>query len=384
MVLLACGRPEAPARADSSGATRAPPGPPDLVVDCNGGADERTIQAAIDAAPDPGRIEVRPCTYRERLDYRGKSLWIGSTDGPAATVLDAGDAGVAVRAVSGEGPGTALVGFEVRDAIDTAVEVDLASLRVEDVILRSSRTSVTLRNRGGALVLVGVRVEDTNTSSSHVIELDRGSLVLRDVTVACGQGDGLDLGHGTIQIDDTSVACDGADALELEHTTGWVQRSNLLGDVDILSEERHPDDLVALRNTVVVGDVDVTFGAFLLRNSLLLRGTLTLTDPDAATLENNVFSGANCAVDTNVAAVTARYNDFWQTRSVCGQPSIVGTDGNVAVDPRFVDAARGDFHLRANSALIDAGVPDDDYDDLDGSRSDLGVFSGRFTQDGGW
>jgi hypothetical protein len=44
----------------------------------------------------------------------------------------------------------------------------------------------------------------------------------------------------------------------------------------------------------------------------------------------------------------------------------------------------GDLHLQGGSPLVDAGVPEAAYDDVDGTRNDIGVYGGRFTQDGGW
>ena len=383
--LVACGRPGEPGTDRPGELGRAPPGPPDLVVDCNGGADARTIQAAIDAAPEVGSIEVRPCTYRERIDFRGKSLWIWSTAGSASTVLNAGNGGVAVRATGGEGPGTALVGFQVRDAYGSAVLVDLSALRLQDVVFRSNRTTSTVDVEGGVLVLVGVRLDDTNTSSSHAIEMHRGSLVMRDVAVRCGSGDGIRAEHGEIQLDGVSLDCDGSQTLDLEHTIGWITRSKLRGDVAILSEERHPDDTVGFRNSALMGEVSVQYGSFALRNSALFQGTLTLRDLGTATLESTVFTGANCAIDTDAGGGVVRYNDFWQTASTCkGLPSVVGTDGNVAVAPDFVNPSAGDLHLRPTSGLRNAGLPDAEFDDLDGSRNDIGIYGGKFTQDGGW
>lgn len=37
----------------------------------------------------------------------------------------------------------------------------------------------------------------------------------------------------------------------------------------------------------------------------------------------------------------------------CGTPT--GTNGNISIDPMFVDAAAGDYHLLAGSPNIDAG-----------------------------
>jgi len=47
-------------------------------------------------------------------------------------------------------------------------------------------------------------------------------------------------------------------------------------------------------------------------------------------------------------------------------------DGNIDVDPVFVDTANGNYHLLASSQLINAGHPDST--DSDGSRADIGAY----------
>jgi len=46
--------------------------------------------------------------------------------------------------------------------------------------------------------------------------------------------------------------------------------------------------------------------------------------------------------------------------------------GNIDVDPMFVDTANGDYHLLADSRLIDAGHPDST--DADGTIADMGAY----------
>ena len=57
--------------------------------------------------------------------------------------------------------------------------------------------------------------------------------------------------------------------------------------------------------------------------------------------------------------------------------------GSVISDPKFTDLANGDYSLASNSPCIDAGPPDPQYNDRDGSRNDIGMFGGHnFIPDG--
>jgi hypothetical protein len=59
----------------------------------------------------------------------------------------------------------------------------------------------------------------------------------------------------------------------------------------------------------------------------------------------------------------------------------MGENGNVSIDPLFMDPEHGDFRLRASSPAVDAGCSADTVFDPDGSRQDIGAYGGEL---GSW
>jgi hypothetical protein len=73
-----------------------------------------TIQAAINAATTGDIIVVAPSTYFETIDFLGKGITLRSSGGPLVTIIDGqGVNGSVVQCVNGEGPDTVLEGFTI-------------------------------------------------------------------------------------------------------------------------------------------------------------------------------------------------------------------------------------------------------------------------------
>lgn len=81
--------------------------------------DYQTIQEAIDAAADGDTITVRPGTYTETIDFKGKALHIMGKEGPARTVIDGNASGSVVNFINGETANAVLEGFTITNGTGT-------------------------------------------------------------------------------------------------------------------------------------------------------------------------------------------------------------------------------------------------------------------------
>lgn len=59
-----------------------------------------------------------------------------------------------------------------------------------------------------------------------------------------------------------------------------------------------------------------------------------------------------------------------------GDGDFRGVNGNISMDPLFMNPENGDFRLQPDSPCIDAGNPNPIYDDPDGSINDMGAYGG--------
>jgi hypothetical protein len=86
-----------------------------ITVDDDAPADYSIIQDAINFASDGDEIEVRPGTYYEAINFKGKAVRLYSRDGSAVTIIDAGLNSSVVDCNSGEDANTILEGFTITD-----------------------------------------------------------------------------------------------------------------------------------------------------------------------------------------------------------------------------------------------------------------------------
>jgi hypothetical protein len=119
-------------------------------------------------------------------------------------------------------------------------------------------------------------------------------------------------------------------------------------------------DLRILNNTIVENTTRVA--------ATTTGGFQGISGANAQVWNNILLNNTNKSLTVSATTLSTRYNDY----DVWSGPTLEADDGNVSVDPKFVDAADGDFHLRGNSPLLDVTPFTTVSPDVEGNPTPLG------------
>lgn len=356
-------------------------------VDCHGGADFADIRSAIAAASSGDEIAVAPCAYYGSLDFEGKSLAIVGTD-PATTIVYASPGTSVLKATHGEGRATRVQAITLTggggDAETPGVEVSFSSLVLRNVHLTGNMGMAALYSRSGH-VLIDQSVIENNTSSLGIlIQARRGEIVIQDSTVRCGTVPvGYQAEHGAALVDGATFECENGRSIEIFHAQSRIQRSVLAGQLYV-ENEGNDDEYTVVKGTVLASGASVLYSGLVLENVVATGGLIA--SGSTLSFTSSVVTGQTCAITASGSTVSTSYSVFWDNVSNgCGFTDPLTRDStSKAVDPGFVSAPSGDFHLATGSALIDEGPSASSANDPDGSRNDIGAYGGHFSLGGGW
>ena len=135
-------------------------------------------------------------------------------------------------------------------------------------------------------------------------------------------------------------------------------------------------------------------GHTIIKNNIIMVGVVGINiDYGYLTIINNVISASNSAgilmineYDSNIeknnillsdsggcyANPSLSYNNVWKTKYL--DPALL--TNNIAVDPQFVNKDILDFRLLSGSLCKNAGDPNPIYNNVDGTRNDIGAYGG--------
>jgi hypothetical protein len=145
--------------------------------------DYPTIQAAIDAAVNGDTVTVAPGTYIENINFHGKAITVASAQGPSQTVIDGGALDSVAMFTSGEGSGSVLNGFTLRNGrsdFNTPGFGDGGGIRIKS-------SSPTIRNN---VITANVACNGLGISVGFGSPLIQANTITANVRQGCSGGTG--------------------------------------------------------------------------------------------------------------------------------------------------------------------------------------------------
>ncbi|MBT4407658.1 MAG: hypothetical protein HOC79_07290, partial [Euryarchaeota archaeon] len=331
------------------------------------------IQTAINATTDGDTVSVAAGTYVENINFNGKNIVVLG-ENMETTIIDGNQAGRVVTFENGEGETAVLSGFTIQNGYlytdglnGGGVSISNASPTLKNLIVKNC----TAFYGGGIFVSYSSSLLDSikvfnNTSQSNGggVYLDYSNAVLNNVsiynntTVSGGHAAGLFINN---DYQDTSspkiiqsliegnTADYGAGAIYMDACNPIFYKTNIINNVGGWQSIANPGGVF------VTGTSNASFTNCIIQDN---SDDEIEIDPNGnpsfvSIYYSNVEGGQDSIVTNDNGTVT------WG-------------DGNIDVDPMFVDTANGNYHLLATSQLINAGHPDSL--DSDGSRADMGAY----------
>ena len=319
------------------------------------------IQVCIDAVTGGDGCVVAPGTYFENINFLGKAITLRSSEGPEATTIDAGGSGSVVTCNSGEGPDTVLDGFTITGGQGSGMRNFNSSPTVMNCTFSGNADDLAggMNNFGSSPTLTDCMFSGNNGRGMFN---EHSSPTLTRCTFSSNIGGGMSniFSSSPTLIDCTfngNSATRGGGMFNCCSSTMinciFSGNSATMRGGAIFNSSSSPTVI----NCTFVGNLAGEDGGAIYNGGIYSQG-------GGPTLTNCVLwdNGPNEIVDSGGSSTTVRYSDVQS-----GWPG----EGNIDLDPLFVDSIGEDLHLSTNSPCIDAGdntaVPEGIVTDLDGN-----------------
>jgi len=393
-------------------------------------SDHPTIQDAIDAASSGDTVCVEAGTWYETIDFAGKDLRLIGAYGAEATVIDADGSGTVVRFVNGEGPDAELRGFTVTGGVCTdfdcypegggGVLVQGAAPTLVQLVIEGNEVfdnhgsmgAGVLAFDGADLTLIDVVIRDNRATCYHWDDPSYGAgLYLADssawlerVTITGNygmgyptNGNGLYARNSDLVMANVAVVDNVGPAYKGAGLGVLLYGSSLYG-VNVIVAGHQPAHSgmtwglgvyanmshLGLQNATIHGNIgggDGSAGAGLVLwdstatlVNTAITGNITMDTSDPTTRGDGLHLSGGWVELRHCVLFDNGSTDVW------GLDDPVGTEGNISVEPGYVDVSAADpldwdLSLAPGSQLVDAGSAD--TQDADGGPADIGAYGGR-------
>ena len=274
--------------------------------------DYTTIQGALDIAAAGDVVRVSPGTYQENLDFKQKDVDLVGTAGAEATIIDAA-LGTGVKI----GPGGSITGFTIRNA----------------------------RASFGA----GMVVKGLNSYIAFNIFEDNAQ-------TSGGYGAAIGMNTASPVIESNVFRRNTADSQHLSGVIGFVNGSSPY----IANNIFYDNPCRAINVTIPTSAAPVIVNNTIVRNKTGIRINRQVNAINQI-FRNNIIVANDTGLE--VENGTEANNPVWENNLVSGNgtdyltiSNQTGINGNISLDPLFVDPSNNNFHLKLDSPAIDAGT----------------------------
>ena len=366
-------------------------------------ADQPTIQAGINAASNGDTVLVAPGTYTENINFMGKAITVTSSAGAETTIIDGGNTAPVATFSSSEGPMSVLSHFTLQNGTATfnsqdaggGVYIDGSSPTIaNDIIQKNSACN----DGGGIGVSFGSPIIKDNIIKNNlqsgceggpggggIAVLGAGSTQIIgnriQNNVWAGNGGGITLfAAGTPTLIDNIISSNSSDGGQgggmyiVNESNALIVQNLFYGNTGSQGGAIYllvPDDNGApiLVNNTIVGGSGATQGS-----AVWVGGFDNLVQ-----FFNNLMIGlpgqnaVDCDSTYSSQPPTFTNNDAYSRNG----PGLEGTcagesseNGNISLDPRFVNSKDNNYRLQSDSPAINSGntsAPDLPKKDLAGN-----------------
>ena len=295
-----------------------------------------SIQAAITAATNGDTVLVHDGTYVENINFSGKAITVRSANGAAGTIINGNAIGSVVTFNSGEGSGSTLDGFTIRNGSGNGSGNTGGGIYCSSsapTIINCTITGNTAYAGGG----IGCRSSSAPTITDCIVSGNSASL-----------GGGIHSVGSSPTITNCTISGN-----EGTFTGGGIESN--AGASAIIA------NCTITGNTAGNGGgIYGYFSSSTFTNCTISGNTATLSgggiclDNASASVKNSILWGNvpdQHYLTNNGQFSSLTYSDIDSELGETG-------NGNIRQDPLFVDPANGDFRLQPTSPCIDAGTSD--------------------------